>query len=83
MALYVLLLYVGVQTVESYLITPLVQERAVYLPPAAIVVFQVLMGVLFGLLGVLLATPLAAVTLVVVRRLYVEDVLGDDAGRDG
>ena len=78
LALWVLGLYLLVQGAESYLITPLVQQRAVYLPPALLILVQVLMGVLFGFLGILLATPLAAVALVAVKRLYVEGVLGDE-----
>jgi predicted PurR-regulated permease PerM len=46
--------------------------------PMAVTLFAVLaMGVLFGPLGVLFATPLAVVAYVVVRMIYVEDVLGD------
>jgi predicted PurR-regulated permease PerM len=71
--------YVVLQTLESYLLTPLIQERAVDLPPAAVIAAQVLMGLLFGILGVILATPLAAVAAVLIRRLYVEDLL--EAGR--
>jgi predicted PurR-regulated permease PerM len=67
--------YVVLQTIESYLLTPLIQERAIDLPPAAVIAAQILMGLLFGLLGVLLATPLAAVASVMVRRLYVEGLL--------
>jgi predicted PurR-regulated permease PerM len=76
-ALYVLILYAVVQTVESYLLTPLVQQRAVELPPVVTIIAVVLMGKLFGVLGLLLATPLAAVVLVLVKLLYVEDALGD------
>jgi predicted PurR-regulated permease PerM len=67
--------YLLLQTLESYLLTPLIQERAVDLPPAVVIAAQVLMGLLFGLLGVILATPLAAVASVIIRRLYVEDLL--------
>ena len=73
----VLTLYVGLQTVESYLLTPLVQQRAIALPPAFQLATQVLAGVLFGLMGLALATPLSAAGLVVVRIAYIEDVLGD------
>lgn len=68
-------LYLAVQTVESYLLTPLVEAREVSLPPALILAMQLLMGVLFGIGGVALASPLAAVGLVVIRRAYVRDVL--------
>jgi predicted PurR-regulated permease PerM len=68
-------LYLAVQTVESYLLTPLVEAREVSLPPALVLAAQLLMGVLFGIGGVALASPLAAVGLVVIRRAYVRDVL--------
>lgn len=77
-ALYVIALFVLVNTViESHLIVPLVQRYAVSLPPAITIVALVLMGQLFGFLGLLLATPLAAAALVLVKMLYVQDVLGD------
>ncbi len=76
-ALWVLALYAGIQTLESYLITPLIQRRAVRLPPALLILSQVLIAVLTGLLGLVLATPLLAAALVLIQTLYVEDVLGD------
>lgn len=77
MALYVVLLYLGVQLVESNLITPLVQRRMVELPPALVIISQVLMGVFTGGLGLLLATPIVAMVLVLVKMLYIHDVLDD------
>jgi predicted PurR-regulated permease PerM len=76
-ALYVGLLYVGVQFVESYILTPIVQKKTVSLPPALTIIAQVVMGTLAGGLGVLVASPLTAAALVIVKRVYVEDVLGD------
>lgn len=76
-ALYVIILYIAIQQIEGYLITPYVQKRAVDLPPALTIFAQLLMGVLFGLFGLLLATPLVAASMVVVRMAYIEDVLGD------
>jgi predicted PurR-regulated permease PerM len=70
--------YLVLQGLESYLLTPLIQERAVALPPAVVIAAQVLMGLLFGILGVILATPLAALALVMIKRLYVEDLLEAD-----
>lgn len=75
--LSVLLVYGVVQVLESYLIAPLVQERAVHIPPAAVITAQFMGGVAAGAVGVLLATPLAIVVIVLVQTLYVEDVLGD------
>jgi predicted PurR-regulated permease PerM len=76
-ALYVLVVYAVVQFCESYLITPLIQERAVSIPPALLISAQVVAGVLAGILGVLLASPMAVVLVVGVQMLYVEDTLGD------
>lgn len=74
---YVVLLYVGVQILQAP-VEPIVQQRAVFLPPALVIIAQVISGVLLGPLGVMLATPLAAAALVATRSLYVEDVLGDN-----
>jgi predicted PurR-regulated permease PerM len=82
-AMWVVLLYVIAQSLEGYVLTPLVQRRAVEMPPALLILFQVLAGLLLGALGVVLAAPLLAVALVAIRMLYVEDVLGDKADVPG
>ncbi len=74
---YVIAVYAGVQILESYCITPMVQQRTVDLPPAATILSQVLMGLLLGVLGLALATPLLVVVLVMVKMLYVEDIIGE------
>lgn len=70
-ALMVAGVYIGVQTIESYAITPLIQQERVSLPPALIISVQLLMGVLFGVLGLALATPIAALGLTLVKEAYV------------
>ena len=75
--LYVAIVFGIVQTLESYVITPLVQQRAVSMPPVILITAQIAMGVLAGATGVLLAAPLAIVVIVLLQMLYVEDVLGD------
>lgn len=82
-ALYVALLYIVLQSVDGYVLTPLVQRRTIELPPVLTITAQVFLGVLLGTLGVLLATPLAAAALVLVKMLYVEDVLGDHVMHKG
>jgi predicted PurR-regulated permease PerM len=76
-ALYVVGLYAAVQIIESYVFTPLLQRRTVALPPVLGLFAQVLLGILLGGLGVVLATPLAVFCLVATRMLYVEDALDD------
>ena len=67
--------FIGLQLVESYLITPLIQEQQVSLPPALLISFQAIMGVLFGFLGAMVASPLLAASKVIVQELYVKDYL--------
>ncbi|HEX3034125.1 MAG TPA: AI-2E family transporter [Thermodesulfobacteriota bacterium] len=76
-ALYVLLLYLVIQSIEGYFLEPLVQQRMVSLPPAFTITAQVLFGVLIGTIGVVFATPLAVALMALVMMLYVEDTLGD------
>ena len=68
LAVYVTLLHFGIQFVESYLVTPLIQQRTVALPPALPLGVQLLSGVLAGPLGLVLAAPLAAAGMVLVHR---------------
>lgn len=81
-ALYVALLYLGIQTVESYFLTPLMQKRTVSLPPALTIFTQVLFGVMVGSLGFVLATPLTAAAIVMVKMLYIQDALKDSIETD-
>nr|WP_281011144.1 AI-2E family transporter [Pseudaminobacter arsenicus] len=71
--------YVGVQTLESYAITPLIQKERASLAPALVISVQLLMGVLFGGLGLALATPMAALGLTLVREVYVQRYLDREA----
>ncbi|WP_461491542.1 AI-2E family transporter [Pontibacter sp. HJ8] len=75
MALLVILVYGSIQMVETYLITPIIFQKTVNLPPALLLFFQVLLGILVGGLGLLMAAPILAVLLVLVKELYVKDVL--------
>jgi predicted PurR-regulated permease PerM len=75
--LWVLLAYTGVQMVEGYGLTPLIFEHTVYLPPVFTIITQILLGAVLGVKGIILATPLAAVALVL-SRAYRRDILGDD-----
>jgi predicted PurR-regulated permease PerM len=71
--------YAAAQTIESYLFTPLIQKRMVSLPPALILFAQVLGGILFGLWGVALATPFAAILRLWIERYYIRRTLEGEA----
>jgi predicted PurR-regulated permease PerM len=73
--------YTVVQSIEGYVIGPLILRQAVEIPPAWTLVAIVLFGSLFGVMGIALAMPLLAVGRVAVLRFYVEDCLGDDLSR--
>lgn len=76
-ALYVLILYGGLQILESYILTPIIEKRVVSLPPVLLIGSQLTLGAVFGFWGLLLAPALVVTGLVVVKKLYVEGVLGD------
>ena len=56
------------------MITPLVQRLEVRLPPVLGLLAIVECGILFGVLGVIFAMPLAVVTMVLVKKLYVDEL---------
>jgi predicted PurR-regulated permease PerM len=73
-AVWVVLLYIVIQQVEANVVTPLVMRGAVELPPALTLLVGTLMAILFGFLGLLLAVPILAAVLSLVRHLYVEEI---------
>lgn len=74
---WALLVIAAIQQVESYMIQPLVQERAVQLPPALGILAIVAFGLVFGVLGVIFAAPLTVALYVAVKKLYVRETLGE------
>lgn len=75
LAVWTIVMYVIVHHVEAYVLQPLVQQYAVDVP-AVVMLFSLLaFGMLFGLIGVLFAAPMAVVAYVMVKRLYVVEAL--------
>jgi predicted PurR-regulated permease PerM len=74
-ALAVLVLYVAVQNLESYVITPSVMHHQLRLLPGLTLSAQLLFTVVFGPLGLLLALPLAVCVQVIVREVLIHDIL--------
>jgi predicted PurR-regulated permease PerM len=75
LALWTIGVYFIVQQSEAYLIQPLIQQYAVDLPAVVLLFSLLAFGMLFGTLGIVLAAPLAVVTYVLVKRLYVVETL--------
>jgi predicted PurR-regulated permease PerM len=79
-ALYVFCLYVIFHTVEGYLLTPLVQRRAVRLPPILTILSALCMWTFAGVLGVAVAAPLTAVGLALVKGVYSQAAASTSGG---
>ncbi len=71
-ALYVTIFYIVLQQIQSALTVPLVERRAVNIPSAALLAWQLMLALGFGLLALFVATPLLSVIVVTVRILYYE-----------
>ena len=77
---WVILAFVIIQQIEGNILQPIVMSRAVDLHPALVVFAILVMGTLFGIVGVFLAVPLVAALQVLVRELWVQrmDQIGTD-----
>jgi predicted PurR-regulated permease PerM len=76
-ALYVVLLYVGIHTLEGYVLSPLIQGQTIYLPPMLMLAALIGMGILLGIPGLIISTPLTAIVSVLIKKVYIEGLLGD------
>ncbi|MCD7058654.1 AI-2E family transporter [Pelagibacterium xiamenense] len=83
MVFWVAGLYLVIQQLENNLLVPLTQKYAVSLPPAVPLFSILLFASLFGVLGLLLALPLTVVVVVLIKQLYVRDVLGEHVSLPG
>ena len=79
-AVWLLLAYAIIQAIEGNLVQPIVMSRAISLHPTVLVFALLIMGTLFGFIGIFLAVPLVAVLHVLLRELWIErmDVVGTD-----
>jgi predicted PurR-regulated permease PerM len=77
--LWVIGIFVVAQSLEGYVLTPIIQQRTVRLPPALTIAAQLVLGVLLGAIGVVIAAPATAAGMVIVRELYVKETLGDQS----
>jgi predicted PurR-regulated permease PerM len=76
LALSVVILYVAVQQFEGAILQPVVQQYAVDLPGVVLLFSLIAFGILFGVVGIIFAAPLAVVSYVMVKKLYVQQTLG-------
>lgn len=69
----------GVSFVQSQILTPLLVQNSIRLPPVLVLLGQIVAGAFFGFLGLLLAVPLTAIVMVLVQEVYIKDMLGDNS----
>ena len=68
MALYCVAVYVVVQTVDGNIIVPMIAKKTADLAPALVLGMQLIMGALFGIIGLMLADPMVAMIKVALER---------------
>ena len=82
LALYAGAVYLVAQQLEGNISLPLLQRWTVQMPPAVMLLAMVIFGLLFGLWGVLLATPLAVAAMTIIRMAFVEDILENQGAEE-
>lgn len=65
---YCIAVYFIVQTVDGNLIVPMIAKKTADLAPALVLGMQLIMGALFGLVGLMLADPLVAMIKIALER---------------
>lgn len=74
--LYVAALYIAVQSIENWVVAPLVERNVVRLPPALTLGAQVVLGVVAGIVGAAFASPIVAAGMALVNAVWVERING-------
>ncbi|HEX7021906.1 MAG TPA: AI-2E family transporter [Trueperaceae bacterium] len=77
-ALWVVVVYIVIQQIESNILVPIIEQRAVSIPPALTLVAVFIMGGLFGFVGIFVAAPLVAIVMVLIKMLYVQGELHEE-----
>lgn len=73
-ALWVFITFMIIQIIETGAIGPYIRAKMLSLPPALVILFQLIFGSFSGILGILLATPILVVIMVLVRDLYIKKI---------
>ncbi|MCA9892587.1 MAG: AI-2E family transporter [Anaerolineae bacterium] len=75
--LWVIFIIYGMSFLQSQIVGPLLANESMKLAPVLILIGQVVFGVFFGFLGIMLAVPLTALGVVLISEIYIKDFLGD------
>lgn len=77
--LLVILFILIISFIQAQIVGPILTNESMNLAPVLILLGQIVFGIFFGFMGLMLAVPLIAITVVLVEEIYVKDVLGDDS----
>lgn len=79
----VAIIYIISQTITANIVNPLIQKKMINLPPALTLISQLVMGSVSGALGIIMAVPLLAITVILVDELYVKKIhnVPEDKGK--
>jgi predicted PurR-regulated permease PerM len=70
-ALWVVVIFLIIQQIEGNVVTPLLLQNRVDVPPLITIVAVTALGMVFGIIGMLIAEPLAAIAIAVAREVWV------------
>lgn len=73
-AIIVALVYIVSQTITGNIVNPLIQKKMINLPPALTLISQLIMGSVSGALGIIMAVPLLAITVILIDEFYVKQI---------
>ncbi len=76
-ALLVVIIIYGVSFVQSQVFGPIMARESMKIAPVMVLIGQIVFGIFFGFLGIMLAVPLTAIMMVLIEEIYVKDILGD------
>ena len=74
---WVIIIIYGMSFLQSQIVGPLLANESMKLAPVLILIGQIVFGVFFGFLGIMLAVPLTALGVVLISEMYIKDFLGD------
>ncbi|PJF26243.1 MAG: hypothetical protein CUN53_08690, partial [Phototrophicales bacterium] len=74
---WIVVIIYGVSFVQSQVLTPLLVQESIQLPPVLVLMGQIIAGAFLGFIGIMLAVPITAILMVLVQEVYVKDILGD------
>ncbi|MDD4663628.1 MAG: AI-2E family transporter, partial [Caldisericia bacterium] len=82
--IWILIIYLLIQFVESYFFLPFIMRKQVNLPPAISILAIIVFGKLLGFLGILIGVPMVTTIIILIERIFfrTEDLVPAQEGSD-